>query len=89
MKRKTKRIKPFANESDSLSIGGLTIENRVDRIALYGSVDITLDSEGQVFAESLKTLFDDILIAMQDRHLPPKISTNPTDTIPNPFSTDG
>ena len=30
------RITPFANEADALAIGGLSIENRLDRISIYG-----------------------------------------------------
>ena len=39
-------IEPFANESDSLGIGGLTVENRTDRVSLYGSLDLTRASRG-------------------------------------------
>ena len=36
-------IRPFENEEESLSIGGLTVENRTDRVELYGSVHLTRD----------------------------------------------
>lgn len=89
MNEKTKKIFPFANESDSLGIGGLTIENRTDRISLYGSLDITRDREGLVHAEKLKMLFDDIVAAMKDDHLPDTISIKPAEEIANPFADDG
>jgi hypothetical protein len=88
MNKKTKKIFPFVNEADSLGIGGLTIENRIDRISLYGSIDITRDREGLVYAERLKLIFDDIVAAMQADHLPDKISIKPAEEIANPFADD-
>jgi hypothetical protein len=88
MSKKTIRISPFANESDSLNIGGLTVENRTDRISLYGSLDITRDMEGLVQAERLKVLVDDMVAAMKGEHLPDKISTKLAEEIPNPFADD-
>jgi len=41
-----KTINPFKNESESLQIGDLTVENRIDRISIFGSIDITRDKEG-------------------------------------------
>ena len=32
---------PAYNESESLGIGDLTIENRTDRISIYGNIDLT------------------------------------------------
>ena len=37
-----KTISPFTNESESLGIADLTIENRTDRISIYGSIDLHL-----------------------------------------------
>jgi hypothetical protein len=88
MNKKTIRISPFANETDSLNAGGLSVENRLDRISIYGSIDITRDLEGLVHAEMLKTLFDDIVIAMKRDHLPPAISIKPAEEIQNPFASD-
>lgn len=36
-------LTPFANDAALIGIGKLTIENGSDRLALYGSLDITLD----------------------------------------------
>jgi hypothetical protein len=89
MSRKTIRITPFANESDSMGIGGLTVENRNDRVSLYGSLDITRDQEGLVHAEKLKVLLDDIVSVMKAEQLPDKISIKQAEEIPNPFADDG
>jgi hypothetical protein len=88
MNKKTIRISPFANESDSLNAGGLTVENRLDRISIYGSLDITRDVDGLKHAEMLKTLFDDIVVAMKRDHLPAAISIKPPEEIQNPFADD-
>ena len=51
-------IKPFANDSDSIGIGGLTVENGTDQIAVYGNLDITRDKAGLAAARKLKALVD-------------------------------
>ena len=86
MKKKATKIVPFANETDSLSIGELTVENRVDRISIYGSIDITRDQEGLAYAETLQTLFNDIIASMREGDLPDKISIKPAENITNPFA---
>ena len=86
MGKKSLRISPFANESESAEIGGLTIENRVDRISFYGSIDITRDIAGLAKAEALKALFDEILTALKAEHLPDKISVKPAEEVHNPFA---
>ena len=42
-----KGFMPYENEIDSLKVGDdLTIENRLDKISIYGSVELTKDKEG-------------------------------------------
>lgn len=41
MKEKLLCIDPYANEKDVIHIDELDIENRLDRISIHGSVDIT------------------------------------------------
>jgi len=86
MKKNAMKIAPFVNETDSLSIGELTIENREDRISIYGSIDITRDKEGFAQAEILQTLFNDIMASMKESDLPDKISIKPSDNVANPFA---
>jgi len=86
MKKKATKIVPFANETDSLSIGELTVENREDRITIYGNIDITRDKEGLGNAEILQTLFNDIIASMKAGDLPDKISIKPAENIANPFA---
>ena len=39
-------LKPFQDDGTSIGIGGFTIENGTDRIAVYGQTDITRDQAG-------------------------------------------
>lgn len=55
-KKKDAGFAPFENEEDSRMIGGLTIENRVDRVSIYGSLDVTLDGEGERKLQELEAL---------------------------------
>ncbi len=73
-------IDPFANESESLQIDELTIENRTDKVSIYGSIDITRDKRGLEMARALKQLFDSILKRLSQEDLP--------DSIPPPQNID-
>jgi len=81
-----KIINPFQDESESLQIGGLTIENRVDRVSIYGTIDLTLDKVGLVNARQLKEVLDLTLAELEKSELPDKISLAPADTVDNPFA---
>lgn len=48
MSKQAKSRAPFANEGDAISIGGLRIEHRTNRIEIYGNIDITRDQAGLV-----------------------------------------
>ena len=54
-------LKPFAEEETVIERGKLTIENRLNRIAMYGSLDLTKDKEGLEMAKDLQTLLGDIV----------------------------
>ena len=86
MSKQAKSIAPFANESDAIGIGGLNIENRTDRISIYGSIDITRDKAGLAYAEQLQALFASIVAAMQGEALPDQISIKPAEDVKNPFA---
>jgi hypothetical protein len=68
-------FRPFADESESIGIGGLTVENRLDRVSVYGSLDMTRDREGLANARVLKALIDRVVRALEaERDLPEKIA---------------
>ena len=78
-------LKPFANESQALSIDGLSVENRLDRVSLFGSVDLTKDKRGLERARALKAVLDATVAALEaepglpDALAPPEAPTGPRD----------
>ena len=79
-------FKPFKNEEESLTIDDLTIENRLDRVSLYGSVQLTRDKTGLQHARQLKELVDAVVAALEaEKGLPEHIAVKPTDKVDNPF----
>ena len=78
---------PFANASESLGIGGLTVENRTDRVALYGSLDLTRDKQGLAHARKLKALLDEVVQALEAAEdLPDRVAApEAPETVKNPF----
>ncbi len=79
-------LKPFDNESDSMAIDELTVENRVDQLEIYGSLSVTRDKLGLERALRLKQIVDAAVKALQDdAALPDKIAFKPTDSVDNPF----
>lgn len=70
----TGTFSPFENESDSVQIGGpegITVENRVDRVSLYGSLDITRDKQGLAFAKAIHEILTRTILRLEaDPDLP-------------------
>lgn len=79
-------IKPFENEEDSITIGDLTIENRLDRVSLYGAIEITKDKQGLALAQELKALIDAAVTRLESENLPDHIKLAPTQKVNNPFA---
>jgi len=79
-------LQPFWNESDTLQIDDLTIENRLDRLSIYGSLDITLDRKGLAAARELKALLERAIASMEQADLPDRISIAEPETVKNPFA---
>lgn len=80
-----KIISPFMNESECLQIGSLTVENRVDRVSIFGSIDITRDKLGLAAARELKSILDLTLTELESAELPDKVTLKPAKTVKNPF----
>lgn len=82
-------MKPYVNESESIQIEGLTIENRLDRISIYGEIDITKDKEGLKAAKKLKNIIDAALKVLESEDanikLADEITVDKTVTVDNPF----
>jgi hypothetical protein len=79
---------PFRNESDAVTLAGLKIENREDRIAVYGSLAITRDRAGLASAKALKTILESIVKELEgERDLPVRVAaTEAPAKVKNPFA---
>lgn len=79
-------ITPFANESESLEIDELTIENRLDQVVFYGSLQLSRDKPGLARARQVKAILDAVVEVLEaDRNLPDQIPIKPTEKVKNPF----
>lgn len=80
-------IQPFADDTSSFGIAGLTIENHPDRVVLYGNLELTLDQVGLHHAQQLKTLIDAVLAQLEaeGEQLPEQIAQPNVETVDNPF----
>lgn len=76
---------PYANEADVHDIGGLQIENRLDRITLSGAVDLTADKAGLANAIALQQLIDATVARLRSMDLPDTLPQAPVRRVPNPF----
>ena len=78
-------MEPFKNETESITLGQLTVENRLDQVEIYGSLSITRDQTGLALALKLKSVLDAAIDHLQHAsNLPTHITFQPTDKIDNP-----
>ena len=79
-------FKPFENGTESHSIHDLTLENDVDRVSIYGNLQIAKDQAGLKAAKALKQYLDAIVENLEKQtDLPEKIETQAVNEIDNPF----
>ena len=79
-------FKPFANESDVLTLGSLAVENRVDRVSMHGDLEITKDKAGLALARQLQAVVDATVKALQaDKALPDAVQVVKPKSVKNPF----
>ncbi|USX24138.1 hypothetical protein NHH73_16030 [Oxalobacteraceae bacterium OTU3CINTB1] len=76
---------PYANESDVLHVGRLTIENRVDRVTVSGDIDLTADQAGLADARLLQRLLVDIVARLEAMALPAALPAPSVTKVVNPF----
>lgn len=82
----TQSFMAYENETDAFQIDTLTVENRLDRISIYGSLDLTKDRHGLESALKLKRIIDASIDALKrDKNLPDQITTVPSESVDNPF----
>ena len=80
-----KKFVPYANESDVLNIGTLSVENRLDRVSLSGDLDLTLDQAGLALAKQLQKLLADVVAELEKQDLPKHLPPPEVKTVDNPF----
>ncbi|SPL70234.1 hypothetical protein [Acinetobacter stercoris] len=79
-------FKPFEKGDESSSIYDLTLENQLDRINIYGNLQITKDQQGLKTAEALQVFINDVVKALQsEANLPERIQQQNIKEIENPF----
>jgi hypothetical protein len=77
---------PYANEADVLQVGGLTIENRLDRITIDGDIDLTMDQAGLEHARELYQLLGAAVAKLEaQRDLPDQLPAPKVGKAANPF----
>lgn len=81
-----KNFKPYANESVALAIGEMNVENREDRVSVYGNMDLTRDKAGLEKALALKAVLDAVVESLSGQSLRDAVAVKPIGTTKNPFS---
>jgi hypothetical protein len=86
MKPKKPGFVPYANESDVLQVGHLTLENRLDRITMSGDIDLTADKAGLEAARLLHALLGEVVAKLEGQALPDRLPPPDVHSVDNPFS---
>ncbi len=79
-------FKPFEQGTESHSIHDLTLENDLDRVSIYGNLQLTQDQAGLAAAKALQAYINAIVTKLeQHKALPEKIQSSTENEIENPF----
>jgi len=79
-------FKPFENGTESHSIQDLTLENDLDRVSIYGNLQINKDQAGLAAAKALKQYVDAMVLHLEaQKDLPKQITATTENEIENPF----
>lgn len=81
-------MKPFADDSAATSVGDMRLENGRDRIAVYGSLDLTRDQAGLALAREMRGVLDAAIQVLEADSVLPAAVAPPKrpGKVPNPFS---
>ncbi len=80
---------PFDNDHEVLTIGGLTIENGLDTVALFGELTIAKSKDGLAQAKALQAISSQLVAVLEQMtDLPDEMSvaTAQVEEIDNPFA---
>lgn len=79
-------FKPFENGTESHSIHDLTLENDLDRVNVYGNLQIGKDQAGLQAAKALQRYLNEIVTYLEtQKDLPAHIENQDDNEIENPF----
>ena len=79
-------FKPFENGTESHSIHDLTLENDLDRVSVYGNLQIGKDQAGLEAANALQHNLNEIVTYLENQtDLPAQIENQDDNEIENPF----
>lgn len=79
-------IDPYANDSQSAQVGKLVIENQLDRVVLYGQIDLTCDQVGLHQARELLGILQAVVAHLEAAEaLPEQLPAATIDVVDNPF----
>lgn len=81
-------IHPFENDNQVLSIGGLSIENGLDAIEIYGELILRRDVDGLSQAKALQEFAQALVAALEQPSIAgaDPVAFVPPDRIDNPFA---
>lgn len=78
-------FKPFENETASSAIYDLNLENGLDRINMYGNLQITKDQAGLKTAKALQEFVNELVAVLEKEALPEKLDIADKAEVENPF----
>ena len=78
---------PFADNSTSRTIGGMTVENGTDSITFYGQTDLSRDRAGLERARALLAFMQQVVNTLgAQKDLPDSLPPRKAAKVPNPFA---
>lgn len=79
-------FKAFETGTESHSIHDLTIENDIDRVNIYGNLQVMKDQAGLKAAQALQAVVNQLVQQLEsENNLPEHIKNKDGDEIENPF----
>ncbi len=78
----------FKDNTASVDIGSLTLENNAERVSIYGSLNIGRDQQGLQHARQLQAILNEMVSVLEQQDLPEQIETFTPKIVKNPFLDD-
>lgn len=81
-------FKAFEDQTASIDIGDLTLENNDQRVAIFGSLNIGRDQQGLAQAKQLQAIVNQMVTYLEQQELPAQVETFVPKNVKNPFLND-